>query len=234
MQGSLTALIARCGAGLTDPKSLRTWSLAAKDGIIATAGILLGFTGAGASDTTLLMAATASTVVGMLGAGGAEWSAAAAEREAQLSALEEERFDFQIQPTVEFSEIVTYYEGKGLTPDLAIKVASQLIICAPLDAQLESEHGILRLMSRGDVIMSGIGSTIAYALGAAVPFALTFLLPVNIETWLIVAAVFVSLILVSVAGARAGRMDVRNTIRRTLIVGIGTIAISYFVGQAAF
>lgn len=234
MAGSLTASVAAFRAGLTDPKSLRTWSLAAKDGIIATAGILLGFTGAGASDRTLLLAATASTVAGMLSAGGAEWAAAAAEREAQLNALEEERADFENQPTVEYAEIVTYYEGKGLSSDLAIEVASQLIICAPLKAQLESEHGILKLISRAEVLMSGIGSTLAYALGAAIPFAMTFLLPVSIETWVIVAAVLVSLTLISIAGARAGHMDVSNTIRRTLIVGLGTIAISYFVGQIAF
>ena len=234
MAGSLTASVAGFCASLTEPKSLRTWSLAAKDGIIATAGILLGFTGAGASDTTLLMAATASTVVGMLSAGGAEWSASAAEREAQLSALAEEQADFESQPTVEYAEIVTYYEGKGLSPDLAIEVASQLIVCAPMNAQLESEHGILKLMSRREVYLSGAGSGIAYALGAAIPFAMTFLLPVNIETWVIVFAVIVSLTLISIAGARAGRMNVSHTIRRTLIVGIGTIAISYFVGQIAF
>lgn len=234
MAGSLAASIAAFRASLTDPKSLRSFSLAAQDGIIATAGILLGFAGAGASDRTLLMAATASTVVGMLSAGGAEWSAAAAEREAQLSALAEEQADFENQPAVEYSEIVTYYEGKGLSPDLAIKVASQLIICAPLNAQLESEHGILKLMSRGEVFMSGVGSTIAYALGAAIPFAITFLLPVSIEPWAIMAAALVSLTLISIAGARAGRMDVSHTIRRTLIIGIGTIAVSYFVGEIAF
>lgn len=234
MARSLTASVTELRAGLTDPKSLRTWSLAAKDGIIATAGILLGFTGAGANDTTLLMAATASTVVGMLSAGGAEWSAAAAEREAQLTAAAEEKADFENQPTVEYSEIVAYYEGKGLSPDLAIDVASQLIVCAPMNAQLESEHGILKLISRREVYLSGAGSSIAYALGASIPFAMTFLLPVSVETWVIVIAVVISLTLISIAGARAGRMDISHTIRRTLIVGIGTIAISYFVGQIAF
>ena len=63
-----------------DRESLRSWTQVANDGIIATAGILEGFSGAGASDRTLITAATTATIVGVLGVGGAEWAAAAAER----------------------------------------------------------------------------------------------------------------------------------------------------------
>src|SRR5215475_2369721 len=77
-------------AAVTDRESLRSWTVVANDGIIATAGILEGFAGAGASDRTLITAATVATIVGMLAVGGAEWAEAAAEREAQLTVAEEE------------------------------------------------------------------------------------------------------------------------------------------------
>ena len=73
-------------AALTDGASLRSWTAVANDGIIATAGILEGFAGAGASDQALLVAATVATITGMLAAGGAKWAEIDAEREAQLRA----------------------------------------------------------------------------------------------------------------------------------------------------
>jgi hypothetical protein len=41
---------------LGDGDSRRGWALCAQDGIISTAGILLGFVGAGADEETLLVA----------------------------------------------------------------------------------------------------------------------------------------------------------------------------------
>src|SRR5262245_65022794 len=140
--GGRPSWFARLCAAVTDPNSLRPWSVVANDGIIATAGIVQGFAGAGASHVTLVTAATSATIAGMLSAGGSEWAEAAAEREGHLSAAEEEAADLARQPDVEFTELVAYYEAKGLGPKLAHEVAGQLMARDALDAQLESEHGI--------------------------------------------------------------------------------------------
>src|SRR5215467_673717 len=101
-------------AAVTDPESLRSWTLVANDGIIATAGILEGFAGAGASSRTLITAGTTATIAGMLSIGGVEWAEAAAERDAQLKAAEEETIEIAVQPDVAHAEVVAYYEAKGL------------------------------------------------------------------------------------------------------------------------
>lgn len=217
-----------------DRRSRRMWSLAARDGIITTAGVLLGFAGAGASDTTLIMAATAATVAGVLTAGGAEWAEASADREAELHALAEEIEEHRHARSGQKAELVQYYRDKGLSPTLAEEVARQLMVRSPLKAALESEHGILELTSRTEVWLTGITASLAYLLGAAIPFAMTFLLPVDVETWVILLAVLVSLTLTSIAGAQAGRMYVWSNILRTLVIGAGTIGISYAVGEIAF
>lgn len=227
-------LLSRLRAAVTDPESLRSWSVVANDGIIATAGILEGFAGAGASHATLVTAATSATVAGMLSAGGSEWAEAAAEREAHLTAAEEEQADLARQPEVELAELVAYYETKGLAPDLAREVAGQLMECDALDAQLESEHGILEVKSRGEVVRAGVGSAIAYALGAAVPLVITLTVRATAEAWAIFAAVLVSLTLTSIVGARTGRMNLRRTLTRTLAVGIWTMGVSYLVGKLIF
>lgn len=218
----------------TDPGSHRAWALAANDGIIATAGILEGFAGAGANEGTLVLAGMAATVSGMFTTGGAKWAEAASERESQLSAMTEERSEIRRQPLAELAELTAYYEMKGLTRALAHEVAVQLMKRSPLKAQLESEHGIVSVISPADVTQASLGSAIAYALGAAVPLFITVAVPVRLEIWFVLVAVAVSLTLISFVGARAGHLNVARTVMRTLIIGIGTVGISYLIGMLAF
>jgi vacuolar iron transporter family protein len=219
---------------VADRESLRSWTQVANDGIIATAGILEGFAGAGASNRTLITAATTATIVGMLSVGGAEWAEAAAEREAQLAAADEETADIARQPDVEHAELVAYYEAKGLTTPLAREVADQLMASDAVDAQLESEHGILEILSRGETVRAGVGSALAYLMGAAIPLIITVVVPVAAESSLILAAVVVSLVVTSIIGARTGHMKLSRALARALTVGLGTMAISYLAGSLIF
>jgi len=227
-------LLARLRAVAADPNSLRKWCVVANDGIIATAGILEGFAGAGASHATLVTAATSATVAGMLSAGGSEWAEAAAEREAQLATAEEEAADIARQPAVERAELAAHYEAKGLAPELASEVAGQLMARDALDVQLESEHGILEVMSHADVVRAGVGSAVAYTLGATIPLMITLTVAVTVEAPAILVAALVSLMVTSVVGARTGHMNLRRTITRTLVVGISTMGVSYLVGKLVF
>ena len=170
----------------------------------------------------------------MLSVGGAEWAEAAAERDGQLPAAEEEALEIARQPDVEHAELVSYYEEKGLTPQLAREVAGQLMAHDAVDAQLESEHGILEIMSRAETVRAGIGSAIAYLLGAAIPLIITLLVPVTAESTVILAAVFVSLFVTSSIGARTGHMKLTRALARALTVGLGTMAVSYLVGSLIF
>jgi VIT1/CCC1 family predicted Fe2+/Mn2+ transporter len=103
-----------------------------------------------------------------------------------------------------------------------------------VDAQLESEHGILEVMSRTETVRAGVGSAMAYLLGAAIPLIVTVVVPAAVESWLILAAVFVSLIVTSSIGARTGRMNLPRTLARALTVGLGTLAVSYLAGSLIF
>ncbi len=222
------------GDYLTDAGSRRCWALAAQDGIISMAGILLGFLGAGANERTMLVAGTAAIVAGMLTAGGAKWAETAAQREAELTAIAEERLELRTRRAEERAELADYYAAKGLDAALAQEVADALMRRSPLKAALESEHGIVRLTSAAQVVIAGLGTALAFGLGAAIPFAIAWYLPVSIEVWVIILSVFVSLALISAVGATAGRMNVRRTLIRTLVVASVTIVVSYVVGDAAF
>jgi VIT1/CCC1 family predicted Fe2+/Mn2+ transporter len=228
------AVVERFRAAVTDPESLRSWTLVANDGIIATAGILEGFAGAGATNRTLLTAATMATIAGMLSVGGVHWAERSAEREAQLRAAEEEAREVALRPHSEQAALAAYYEGKGLAPELAREVAAQLMDHDAVDAQLESEHGILEITSRATAVRAGIGAAVAYGLGAAIPLLTTVITPVQLETGVIFAAVLVSLTITAFIGALTGRTDLRRTLVRNLAVGMGTMAVSFAIGRLVF
>jgi VIT1/CCC1 family predicted Fe2+/Mn2+ transporter len=219
---------------LTDDASLRSWTSVANDGIIATAGILEGFAGAGATDQALLTAATVATIAGMLAAGGSKWAEVDAEREAHRTAAADEAASLAARPEAELEELIVYYQAKGLSTELARTVAEQLNAHDALAAQLESEHGILEVTTGTAALVAGVGASIAYLIGASIPLAITLLAPVAIEAWAIVAAVAVSLVVTSVVGARTGHMHVGRTVARTLAVGLGTLAVSYALGLLLF
>ncbi|GAA0423392.1 VIT1/CCC1 transporter family protein [Leifsonia naganoensis] len=230
----MASLLARFRTAVTDAASLRSWTVDANDGIIATAGVLEGFAGAGASDATLLTAAIVATVAGGLGLGGAKWSEEAAEREAQLRVAREEAAQLELSPDEEVAELAGYYERKGLTPDLALQVAEQLTAADALGAQLEAEHGIREVMSRAAPVWAGVTATAAFVLGALVPLLITILVPGRLEAWAVLLAAIVSLILTSIVSARSGGTGVLRTIARSLTVGVGTLGASYLAGLLIF
>ncbi|WP_223694913.1 VIT1/CCC1 transporter family protein [Leifsonia poae] len=230
----MPSLIIRFRDAVADAASLRSWTVDANDGIIATAGVLEGFAGAGASDATLLTAALVATVAGGLSLGGAKWSESAAERDAQLAVAREEAVQLALSPEDEIVELAGYYESKGVAAGLARQVAEQLTAADALGAQLEAEHGIREVMSRGAPVWAGVTASAAYVLGAFIPLLITILVPGRLEAWAVLVAVVLSLVLTSIVSARSGHTTVWRTIARSVAVGVGTLGVSYLVGALIF
>ena len=216
---------------LRDPSTHRSWALAANDGIVATAGLLLGFTGAGASDRLLLFTAIAATIAGIFSTAGAKWAEVAAEREAQLLIVEREQADIARDPQGEVRELTEYWRAKGLSEEVARAVAEQLDAADALGAQLEWEYGFDEPLPRSEPIWAGTIGGVAYAVGALVPVLINYFAPVRIETWAILTAMLIAFGLTSLVGSRAGRMQARTMLGRSLVVGACTLIGSFIVGE---
>lgn len=210
------------------------WAIDANDGIIATAGVLQGFAGAGAGDRLLLFAATASMIAGGLSAGGAKWAEVGSERESQLALAAEESMEIEADPEGELEDLVQYWQSRGLTPELAYEVAVQLTAKDALAAQLDAEHGLEEIMPAHAPLAAGVETALAFMLGASIPVLITFLAPVAIETWAIIVAVLVSLVLTSVVAAGIGKLSALRMVMRSLVVGVGTMGVGYLAGLFFF
>jgi VIT1/CCC1 family predicted Fe2+/Mn2+ transporter len=218
-------------ARFRDAAAYRSWTIEANDGIIATAGLLFGFAGAGASNRLLLFTATADTIAGGLSVGGASWAEEAAERDAQLLYAKRERDDLATDPHGELEELTRHWEQRGLSPETAKEVARQLSAHDALAAQLEWEYSFDQPMPATFPIWFGVGAGLAYMFGALVPLLITYFAPVAIEPWAILAAVVLTLLLSSLVAARTGQLIARRMLVRTLTVGVFTLAVSYAAGE---
>ncbi|MPM75130.1 hypothetical protein SDC9_122121 [bioreactor metagenome] len=217
-------------AALREVLDPQAWSVDANDGIIATAGLLEGLAGAGASDATLILAATAGTIAGALGVGGARWAEESSRRDRELAVIAEERAQLQAAPDDELRELAGYWQDKGLGPELARRVAEELSARDALAAQLAYEHGIVAPTPPGAPVRAGLGAGLSFLSGALVPLLITVFVPVALESWVILGAVVLSLVLTSVLAARRGHLSARRMVGRTLVVGVGTLAASYVAG----
>lgn len=214
--------------------SPRQWVVDANDGVIATAGLLEGFAGAGADDRTLMIASTALIIAGSLSIGGAKWAEEAGELDAERRIIADERAQLAASPDTELNELTEYWVGKGLSPQLAAQVAQELNAKDALAAQLEFEHDIDEPTPSWQPAWAGVTSGLAFLLGSLIPLLITFVLPVRNEPLAILVAVVASLVFTSWLGARSGGMPIGRTIIRTLIIGVGTIAVSYLLGNLLF
>ena len=83
-------------------------------------------------------------------------------------------------------------------------------------------------------VVEGVTSGIAFPLGAAVPLAITLVVSTAVESWAILVAAVASLSLTSLVASGAGDLSVRRTLVRTLVVGVGTLGVSYLAGRVLF
>jgi VIT1/CCC1 family predicted Fe2+/Mn2+ transporter len=218
-------------AGVLEATSVRSMVVEANDGIIATAGVVEGFAGAGASGTSLVIAALSAMVAGAIALGGAKYAEEAAERDARRELIAEERRQLALSPAAELAELTALYEGKGLSPALARQVAAELSASDALAAHVEAEHGLALRGRYLAPLVSAFAAAIAFALGAAVPLVAVLVMPDAWRAATVFAAVVVALGVTSVIMARAGRTHLPRTVTRTLLIGMTAMLLTLAGGS---
>lgn len=213
------------------PRSWREFVIEANDGIIATAGIVEGLVAADVRNHTILVSAVIAMVVGSLSTGGAKYTEAAYQRDAALHAVEEERLRILADPEAERQELAALYVAKGLSPDLADRVATELMAADPLAAHVEEELDVDADDLRPPALTAALAAG-AYAAGALLPLLISFLVPVNARVLTTAVAVAVALAITSYVGATIGHTHPVKTVLRTVAIGLSTLLLAVLVGQS--
>ncbi|MBW4721291.1 VIT1/CCC1 transporter family protein [Saccharothrix obliqua] len=208
---------------------LRAGVLGANDGIVSTAGLVVGVAGATADRTTIFAAGVAGLVAGALSMAGGEYVSVSTQRDTERAALELERRELREMPDEEERELADIYQDKGLSPDLATRVARELTEQDALRAHAEAE-----LQINPDSLTSpwhaAWASLVAFAVGATIPLVAIVLPPNDFRVWACGLAVVVGLALTGVISSKLGASRPWPAVRRNVVVGVLTMVVTYYVG----
>lgn len=182
---------------------LRAAVLGANDGIVSTASLVLGVAAAGSSYGNILVAGVAGLVAGAMSMAAGEYVSVHSQADTENADLSRERAELEKDPAAERRELTAIYVGRGLEPGLAQQVAEQLMTHDALGAHRRDELGISEAHSARP-LQAALASAASFAVGAALPLAVTALAPAqSLTPWISGTALFFLALLGAVA-ARAG------------------------------
>jgi VIT1/CCC1 family predicted Fe2+/Mn2+ transporter len=209
---------------------LRAGVLGANDGLVSTAGLVVGVAGATSSLSTILTAGLAGLVAGSLSMAGGEYVSVSTQRDTEEAALRREREELATVPEREFAELVGIYEQRGLSPELAQQVAQELT-----DKDVFRAHAEAELQIDPDVLTSPLqaagASFVAFAVGGLLPILAIVVPWQGWRVQICVAAVVAGLVVTGYSSARLGKAAPRAAMLRNVAVGILTMAITWVVGR---
>jgi VIT1/CCC1 family predicted Fe2+/Mn2+ transporter len=158
--------------------SIREIVFGMQDGILTTAGVLAGLSGAVSGHRQVILAALASTAAGALSMGAGAYLGTRAETEVLGSELERTREEAAEQPYVLEEGLLNQLAREGLSREASYRVV-KLLSSAP-QALLSTAEVKMYGMSRqalGSPVVDGITMGIAFLVGALVPLAPYILIP---------------------------------------------------------
>ncbi|MFB6888011.1 VIT family protein [Kitasatospora sp. NPDC056327] len=209
---------------------LRAGVLGANDGVVSTAGLVVGVAGARSTAQELLTAGLAGLLAGSLSMAAGEYVSVSTQRDSERAALAAERRELATAPEAELDELTGLYIGKGLSPQLARQVATELTAHDPLAAHAEAELGINPKELVNPWNAAG-ASLVAFTVGALLPLLAIVLPPADARVPVTVGSVLAALAVCGWGSARLGGAPVRPAVLRNVAGGALAMAVTYLAGS---
>lgn len=209
---------------------LRASVLGANDGIISMAALLVGVAGAAASPQALIVTGIAGLLAGALSMAVGEYVSVSSQRDSERALLAKEKYELEHYKDSELAELVGIYERKGLRPETARLVATELTAHDAFAAHVDAELGI-DPHHLTNPWHAGIASALSYTVGGIIPTIAIVLPALSIRVPVTFAAVLIALIITGILSARVSGARVLPTTVRVVIGGIIAMAVTYGIGK---
>lgn len=209
---------------------LRAAVLGANDGIVSTASLMVGVTAASASQSNILLVGVAGLVAGAMSMAAGEYVSVHSQADTEKADLAREQAELSKDPDAERRELAGIYVKRGLDAELAKQVAVQLMRHDAIGAHARDELGISDTMNARP-IQAALSSAASFAAGAALPLAVTALVPIATLIGWVTGTSLVFLALLGAMAARAGGADMLVGASRVTFWGALAMAITAGVGK---
>lgn len=208
---------------------LRAGVLGANDGIISTAGLVIGVAAATTDRTVILTAGVAGLVAGAVSMALGEYVSVSSQRDTERAMIEAERRELEEDPDGELAELAGIYEDKGLSAATARTVAEELTAIDPVRAHLDAELG-LDAEDLTNPWHAAIASALAFTVGAALPLLAVVLASPSSRIVVTFAAVLVALVVTGSVSARLGGARRLRAVTRLVVGGALAMAATFGIG----
>ncbi|MFE6759286.1 VIT family protein [Streptomyces sp. NPDC057684] len=209
---------------------LRAAVLGANDGVVSTAGLVVGVAGATEDRSTLLTAGLAGLLAGSMSMAAGEYVSVSTQRDSEKAALAQEKRELRESPEAELEELTGLLEDRGLSPEVAREAAEQLTSRDALRAHARVELGI-----DPDELTNpwhaAWASFLAFTVGALLPLLAIVLPPSTWRLPVTVVSVLGALALTGWSSARMGSAAVRPAVWRNMAGGALAMAVTYGAGS---
>ncbi|WP_194819637.1 VIT family protein [Nocardia sp. XZ_19_385] len=211
---------------------LRAGVLGANDGIVSTAGLVVGVAAATTTTSAILTAGVAGLSAGAISMAVGEYVSVSTQRDSERALLAKEAREIEEEPETELEELAGIYAAKGLTPETARKVAAELTAHDAFTAHAEAELG-LDPEALTNPWQAAASSAVSFTLGALLPLLAILLPPVHLRIPVTFVAVLIALALTGSVSARLGGSDRNRAVLRVVAGGALAMAVTYGIGQLA-
>jgi vacuolar iron transporter family protein len=208
---------------------LRAAVLGANDGIVSVASVAIGVIASGAPTSFVLTASAAAAVAGAMAMAAGEYVSVSSQRDTELADLDQEKAELREHPEAEKQELAAIYVNRGLTAKLAGDVAESLTAADALGAHARDELGMAAIPARP--VQAAVYSALSFTAGALLPIVAFLLVPTGARTVAVVVSALLALVLLGVAGARAGGAPVVRAAVRVAVGGGLAMAVTAGVGR---
>ena len=213
---------------------LRAGVLGANDGIVSTAGVVVGVAAADPQNNiAIFTAGMAAVVAGAISMAAGEYVSVSTQKDTEQALVHKEKTRLKKDPEGEFEGLIKVYEAKGLSAETARIVAKEYSAIDPVAAQVEARYSIdsEEFVNPWNAAFS---SAISFVLGAVLPMLAILLFPPASK---FIATFILTLVALGLAGytsawlseAPRGRAVIRVIIGGALATLI-TGAVGHLVG----
>ncbi|CAL9403561.1 VIT1/CCC1 transporter family protein [Streptomyces sp. enrichment culture] len=208
---------------------LRAAVLGANDGIVSTAGLVVGVAGATDSRAALLTAGLSGLLAGSMSMAAGEYVSVSTQRDSEKAALAVERRELRERPEAELAELTELLARRGLSRDVAREAAEQLTERDALRAHARVELGIDpdQLTNPWHAAWA---SFLAFTAGALLPLLAIVLPPAGWRLPVTVLSVLAALCCTGFSSARLGAAAPGRAVLRNVGGGALAMAVTYAAG----
>lgn len=208
---------------------LRAAVLGANDGILSTASIAVGVAAASSDRDILVLATLAGVVAGALSMAAGEYVSVSSQTDVEAADIAREKVELEEMPELELKRLAAIYEGRGLSKETAMLVASELTAHDALGAHVRDELGITET-NQANPIQAAFASMAAFSVGGALPLLVTLFIPMEIMEYSLYVFAILFLGILGAMAAKTGGSPIGKAIVRITLWGTIAMGLSAFIG----